>query len=143
RTVDFKNTLVVMTSNIGSQQILTMAEQGAEDWEIDAAVRDIIRRGPGADIAGKGLKPDLESGELNANFNIGAREPFFRPELLNRIDEVVVFHQLGKETLRGIARIHVQELVDRVAARGITLTIEGSAFDQLIAEGYDPAYGAR
>jgi len=141
--VDFKNTLVVMTSNIGSQQILTMAEQGAEDWEIDAAVRDIIRRGPGADIAGKGLKPDLESGNLNANFNIGTREPFFRPELLNRIDEIVVFHQLGKETLRGIARIHVQELEARVAARGITLTLENSAFDQLIAEGYDPAYGAR
>lgn len=143
RTVDFKNTLVVMTSNIGSQQILSMAEEGAEDWEIDAAVRDIIRRGPGADIAGKGLKPDLDSGELNANFNIGAREPFFRPELLNRIDEVVVFHQLGKETLRGIAEIHMRGLVERVAARGITLNIEDEALDQLIAEGYDPAYGAR
>ncbi len=143
RTVDFKNTLVVMTSNIGSQQILEMTEQGAEDWEIDAAVRDIIRRGPGADIAGKGLKPDLESGDLNANFNVGVREPFFRPELLNRIDEVVVFHQLGKDTLRGIARIHVAELVRRVGERGIVLRIEDSAFDQLIAEGYDPAYGAR
>ncbi len=143
RTVDFKNTLVVMTSNIGSQQILSMTEQGAEDWEIDAAVRDIIRRGPGADIAGKGMKPNLESGELNANFNVGVREPFFRPELLNRIDEVVVFHQLGKDTLSGIAKIHVAELVRRVGERGILLKIEDSAFEQLIAEGYDPAYGAR
>ncbi|MCR9077013.1 MAG: AAA family ATPase, partial [bacterium] len=103
RTVDFKNTIVVMTSNIGSQKILEMAERGSEDWEIEAAVRDLIRRGPGADFDAQGLKPDLESGKLNANLNVGMREQFFRPELLNRIDEVVVFHQLKKEVLDGIA----------------------------------------
>ncbi|MFG0314745.1 MAG: AAA family ATPase, partial [Phycisphaerales bacterium] len=59
RTVDFKNTIVVMTSNIGSQKILEMAERGSEDWEIEAAVRDLIRRGPGADFDAQGLKPDL------------------------------------------------------------------------------------
>ncbi len=143
RTVDFKNTIVVMTSNIGSQQILTMAEKGAEDWEIEAAVRDLIRRGPGADLDAKGLTPDMESGRLNANLNIGMREQFFRPELLNRIDETVVFHQLKKETLVGIAEILLQHLEQRLADRDMSLTITDAAKEQLIAEGYDPAYGAR
>ena len=143
RTVDFKNTIVVMTSNIGSHKILQMAEHGSEDWEIEAAVRDLIRRGPGADLDAKGLKPDLETGELNANLNVGMREQFFRPELLNRIDETVVFHQLGKETLNGIAGIMLESLIKRVGSRGIALEVTPGALDQLIAEGYDPAYGAR
>lgn len=143
RTVDFKNTIVVMTSNIGSQKILQMAEHGAEDWEIEAAVRDLIRRGPGADLDAKGLKPDIETGSLNANLNVGLRDQFFRPELLNRIDEVVVFHQLGKETLVGIANILLSSLQNRLLDRGIVLEISDSAKEQLIAEGYDPAYGAR
>ncbi len=143
RTVDFKNTIVVMTSNIGSQKILNMAEQGADDWEIEAAVRDLIRRGPGADLDAKGLKPDIESGEMSARLNVGMREPFFRPELLNRIDEVVVFHQLGKGTLRGIAEILLGGLKKRLASRGITLELSDAAFEQLTTEGYDPAYGAR
>jgi ATP-dependent Clp protease ATP-binding subunit ClpB len=143
RTVDFKNTIVVMTSNIGSQKILNMAEQGAEDWEIEAAVRDLIRRGPGADLDAKGLTPDMESGRLNANLNVGVREQFFRPELLNRIDETVVFHQLGKETLGGIAEIQLAGLKKRLAARGITLELTDAAIERLTTEGYDPAYGAR
>jgi len=143
RTVDFKNTIVVMTSNIGSQKILDMAEHNAEDWEIEAAVRDLIRRGPGADLDAQGLKPDIESGRMNANLNVGMREQFFRPELLNRIDETVVFHQLKKETLRSIARIMLTSLESRLAERGISLTLTDAAFDRLIAEGYDPAYGAR
>ncbi len=143
RTVDFKNTLVVMTSNIGSQKILSMAEKGAEDWEIEAAVRDLIRRGPGADLDASGLKPDLESGEMNANLNVGMREPFFRPELLNRIDETVVFHQLGKSLLDTIARIQLKGLTARLAERGMTLELTDAALAQLTQEGYDPAYGAR
>ncbi|MBL4808856.1 MAG: AAA family ATPase [Phycisphaerales bacterium] len=143
RTVDFKNTLVVMTSNIGSQKILEMAERGAEDWEIEAAVRDLIRRGPGADLDASGLKPDMESGRMNANLNVGVREQFFRPELLNRIDETVVFHQLGKDTLRGIARILLGGLETRLGDRGMGLELTDGAFERLIAEGFDPAYGAR
>lgn len=143
RTVDFKNTLVVMTSNIGSQKILSMAEHGAEDWEIEAAVRDLIRRGPGADLDASGLTPDMETGRMNANLDVGMREQFFRPELLNRIDETVVFHQLGKETLRGIARIQLAGLEKRLADRGMNLELTDGAFERLIAEGYDPAYGAR
>ena len=143
RTVDFKNTIVVMTSNIGSQKILTMAEHGAEDWEIEAAVRDLIRRGPGADLDAQGLKADMESGRMNANLNVGMRDQFFRPELLNRIDETVVFHQLRKDTLVGIASILLATLVQRLADRDIVLEFTDAAKDQLIAEGYDPAYGAR
>lgn len=143
RTVDFKNTIVVMTSNIGSQKILEMAERGSEDWEIEAAVRDLIRRGPGADFDAQGLKPDLESGKLNANLNVGMREQFFRPELLNRIDEVVVFHQLKKEVLDGIAEIMLQGLRQRLGERDIELEMTDAAKAQLISEGYDPAYGAR
>ena len=143
RTVDFKNTIVVMTSNIGSQKILEMAERGSEDWEIEAAVRDLIRRGPGADFDAQGLKPDLESGKLNANLNVGMREQFFRPELLNRIDEVVVFHQLKKEVLDGIAEIMLQGLRQRLGERDIELVMTDAAKAQLISEGYDPAYGAR
>lgn len=143
RTVDFKNTIVVMTSNIGSQKILDMAEHNAEDWEIEAAVRDLIRRGPGADLDAQGMTPNLETGKMNANLNVGMREQFFRPELLNRIDETVVFHQLNKETLKSIARIMLASLESRLGERGISLTLTDAAFDRLIAEGYDPAYGAR
>ena len=143
RTVDFKNTIVVMASNIGSQKILQMAEQGAEDWEIEAAVRDLIRRGPGADFDAQGLKPDLESGKINANLNVGMREQFFRPELLNRIDEVVVFHQLKKEILVGIAEILLEGLRVRLGERDIELALTDAAKEQLINEGFDPAYGAR
>ncbi len=143
RTVDFKNTIVVMTSNIGSQKILQMAEHGAEDWEIEAAVRDLIRRGPGADLDAQGMKPDFETGKMNVNLDVGMREQFFRPELLNRIDETVVFHQLGKETLIGIADILLGSLRDRLSDRGIEVEFTQAAHEQLIAEGYDPAYGAR
>ncbi len=143
RTVDFKNTIVVMTSNIGSQKILHMAEHGSEDWEIEAAVRDLIRRGPGADLDAKGMKPNLETGEMNMNLDVGMREQFFRPELLNRIDETVVFHQLGKDTLVGIAEIMLGSLVKRLNDRGIGIEFTDAAREQLIAEGYDPAYGAR
>ncbi len=143
RTVDFKNTIVVMTSNIGSQKILQMAEHGAEDWEIEAAVRDLIRRGPGADLDAQGMKPDFETGKMNVNLDVGMREQFFRPELLNRIDETVVFHQLGKETLIGIADILLSSLIGRLADRGIELSFTDAAKEQLIAEGFDPAYGAR
>ncbi|MEO1008621.1 MAG: AAA family ATPase [Planctomycetota bacterium] len=143
RTVDFRNTLVVMTSNLGSQKIQQMTEDGAEDWEIEAAVRDLIRHGPGVDVAGKGLKPDGESGELKARFDLDMRGPFFRPELLNRIDEVAVFHQLKKDQLGAIAEIQLQRLRGRLADRGMTLELTPAAAAQLAAEGWDPAYGAR
>ncbi|MGD1916136.1 MAG: ATP-dependent Clp protease ATP-binding subunit [Phycisphaerales bacterium] len=143
RTVDFRNTIVVMTSNLGSQKIQQMTEQGAEDWEIEAAVRDLIRHGPGVDVAGKGLTPDLERGELNARLNLDMRGAFFRPELLNRIDEIAVFHQLKKDQLGAIASIQLERLRQRLADRDMALELTGEAQAQLAAEGWDPAYGAR
>ncbi|MFT5422783.1 MAG: ATP-dependent Clp protease ATP-binding subunit ClpB [Phycisphaerales bacterium] len=145
RTVDFRNTVVIMTSNLGSQRIMDMTESGAEDWEIEAAVRDLIRRGPGADIDATGLSAEeaARKGQMNASMNIGVREQFFRPELLNRIDEVVVFHQLKKQQLAGIVKIQTRRLIDRLAARGITLEISDEAMVAIADEGWDPAYGAR
>ncbi|MBM4108912.1 MAG: AAA family ATPase [Phycisphaerae bacterium] len=143
RTVDFKNALVVMTSNLGSQRIQEMAESGAEDWEIEAAVRDFIRRGPGADIEGKGLRPDLERGELSARLRMDVHAAFFRPELVNRIDEIVVFHQLKKEDLASIVEIQLAGLRKRLAEREMALEITDAAKAQLATEGWDPAFGAR
>jgi ATP-dependent Clp protease ATP-binding subunit ClpB len=112
RTVDFKNTIVVMTSNIGSVAIQELTSKGAEDFEIEAQVR----------------------GEL---------KKFFRPELLNRIDEVVVFHQLTKPQLRGIVDIQLRDLTKRLADRDIKLDVSDKAKDLLAEEGYDPTFGAR
>ena len=142
RTVDFTNTIVVMTSNLGSEAIQRMTEDGAEDWEIEAAVRDLIRRGAGADVTGKPTI-DPETGEVRATMDIGTRAPFFRPELLNRIDEIVVFHQLKKEQLGEIVEILVRRLRERLREREIELELTDAAKALLGEEGYDPAYGAR
>jgi len=143
RTVDFRNSIVVMTSNLGSQKIQDMTEAGAEDWEIEAAVRDLIRHGPGVDLAGKGLTPDVESGELRGRLDVDMRGPFFRPELLNRIDEIVVFHQLRKENLAFIVDIQLERLRDRLREREMTIELTDAAKLRLAEEGWDPAYGAR
>ncbi|MCB9846135.1 MAG: AAA family ATPase [Phycisphaeraceae bacterium] len=143
RTVDFRNTIVVMTSNLGSQKIQQMTEAGAEDWEIEAAVRDLIRHGPGVDVEGKGLTPDIDKGELNARLRFDMQGPFFRPELLNRIDEIVVFHQLKREHLGQIIEIQLNRLRQRLAERDIRLELTPAAKDLIAQEGWDPAYGAR
>jgi ATP-dependent Clp protease ATP-binding subunit ClpB len=140
RTVDFRNTIVVMTSNIGSQTIQAMTERGAEDWEIEAAVRDLIRRGPGADIAGR-QGGDQEG--FRATLDVGLRQGFMRPELLNRIDEIVVYHRLGKEALGSIVQIQLARLRARLADKEMTLELSEAAVAQLAAEGWDPAFGAR
>jgi len=143
RTVDFRNTIIVMTSNLGSQKIQEMTEAGAEDWEIEAAVRDLIRHGPGVDLAGKGLTPDIESGEMRGRLDVDLRGPFFRPELLNRIDEIVVFHQLRKENLASIVDIQLERLRDRLREREMSIELTEAAKLRLAEEGWDPAYGAR
>ena len=142
RTIDFKNTIVVMTSNLGSERIQQMTQEGAEDWEVEAAVRDLIRRGAGADVSGKPTI-DPETGEVRATMDIGTRGAFFRPELLNRIDEVVVFHQLKREQLGAIVEILTERLRDRLREREIGFELTEAAKTLLADEGYDPAYGAR
>jgi ATP-dependent Clp protease ATP-binding subunit ClpB len=145
RTVDFRNTIVVMTSNLGSQRIQEMTDHGAEDWEIEAAVRDLIRRGPGADFDATGMSPEeaMEKGRMQGQLNVGMREQFFRPELLNRIDEIVVFHQLRREVMGRILDIQLGFLHKRLAERDIALELTEAARDELASEGWDPAFGAR
>ena len=112
RTVDFSNVIVVMTSNIGSHEILTMTEEGALDIEIEAHVKTLLKK-------------------------------HMRPELINRIDDTVIFHQLGKDDLAGIVGIQMANLRRRVADRDITIELSTDAMNALASEGYDPQFGAR
>ncbi len=111
RTVDFRNTVVVMTSNLGSQLIQELA--GEENYErMKAAVMDVV-----ADN--------------------------FRPEFINRIDEVVVFHPLGRQQIRAITGIQITYLRRRLADRDMELQVSERALDRLGEAGFDPVYGAR
>ena len=111
RTVDFRNTVVVMTSNLGSQRIQELA--GEDNYaEMKAAVMEIVGRQ-------------------------------FRPEFVNRIDDVVVFHPLDASHLRRIVDIQLKYLQQRLAERDMALTLDDAAREQLAQAGYDPVYGAR
>jgi len=112
RTVDFKNTVVIMTSNIASQQIQELTEEAGADWEIEAHVKEALKQ-------------------------------HFKPEFLNRIDEVIVFHMLSKQDLRKIVNIQLNYLRARMNARKIGIEFTDSARKQIMDEGYDPAFGAR
>ncbi len=112
RTVDFKNTVLIMTSNIGSQHILEAQQAGAS---YDTMKNQV-------------------TGELRAHF---------RPEFLNRVDEIVVFHALGNEHLAKIVEIQLERLRARLTERRITLTVTPEALQNLGRRGYDPVYGAR
>ncbi len=112
RTVDFKNTIIVMTSNIGSHNLQRLADSGAQDWEIEAAVQEDLKQA-------------------------------MRPELLNRIDETIVFHQLTKEELSEIVQLQVQGLIERLQERDVILSITELASHAIAQLGYDPSYGAR
>ncbi len=114
RTVDFKNTVVIMTSNVGSQLIL--AYRGGND-----------------PAAYERMKRDV----------LEALRQQFRPEFLNRVDEIVVFHSLSREDLKAIVDIQLGRLRARLAERRITLDLTDRARDYLAAAGYDPSYGAR
>jgi len=109
RTVDFRNTVIIMTSNLGSQHILDVA--GEED-EVERRVRAVLREE-------------------------------FRPEFLNRIDEVVIFHALQQQHLNRIIDIQMSHLRHLLADRKIALTLTDGAKELLLAQGYEPAFGAR
>ncbi len=116
RVVDFKNTLIIMTSNLGSQYLSEQAddpEGGAADVE---AVRPMVM--------------DTVRGH-------------FRPEFLNRIDEIILFRRLGRAQMGGIVRIQLQRLETLMADRRLTLSLDDAAAAWLADRGYDPAYGAR
>ena len=111
-TVDFTNTMIVMTSNVGSQLIQRITEEGGDNGEIDAGVMQAL----------KGR---------------------FAPELLNRIDEKIVFHPLTRDEIRKIVTIQVEMLRGRLADQDWSLKVDDSALDAIADEGYDPVYGAR
>ncbi len=110
RTVDFRNAVVILTSNIGSHRIRELAGQGEN--RIREGVMEELRRA-------------------------------FRPEFLNRLDEIILFHALGKEHLARIVDLMAREVNERIAGRGIALSITDAARARLAEAGYDPAFGAR
>jgi ATP-dependent Clp protease ATP-binding subunit ClpB len=112
RTVDFKNTVIVMTSNLGSHKIQQMADEGSDQALIKIAVM--------AEVKGH-----------------------FRPEFVNRIDEIVVFQPLGETQIAEIARIQLKALEARLAKMEIRLALEDAALKVVAAAGFDPVYGAR
>jgi ATP-dependent Clp protease ATP-binding subunit ClpB len=114
RTVDFKNTIVIMTSNIGSHRILQY--KGSFMGEVYERMKDAV----------------LD--ELRSHF---------RPEFLNRVDEIIVFHALSEEHLKDIVDIQLQRLRGRLTDRHIDLELTDAAKTHLVQVGYDPAYGAR
>ncbi len=111
RTVDFRNTVIVMTSNLGSDLIQNFNREDQYE-EMKNAVMDVV----------------------------GAH---FRPEFINRIDEVVVFHPLGQEQVRGIAKIQLALLEQRLQDRDLGFSVSDDALDRLLEAGFDPVYGAR
>jgi len=111
RTVDFRNTVIIMTYNLGSHQIQALSIQG--DYEgMKQAVMDIVGQ-------------------------------HFRPEFINRVDETVVFHPLGREQIRSIANIQIDQLRRRLQEKDIALDVSDAALDKLGEAGFDPVYGAR
>jgi ATP-dependent Clp protease ATP-binding subunit ClpC len=122
RTVDFKNTLLIMTSNIGSK---------------------VIEKGGG------GLGFEFSENQAESQYNRirslvnEELKQYFRPEFLNRLDEIIVFRQLNKDEVKEIADIMLKEVFGRLKEQGITLEVTERFKDRLVSEGYNPAYGAR
>lgn len=112
RVVDFKNTVLIMTSNLGSREIQSAAENPLADRDIKNDVLQVLR-------------------------------DHFKPEFLNRIDDIVVFKQLGKDQIAAIIDIQLERLRKSLEERGITIELDESARELIVAEGYDPIYGAR
>ncbi|RVD45559.1 ATP-dependent chaperone ClpB [Mesorhizobium sp. M4B.F.Ca.ET.215.01.1.1] len=111
RTVDFRNTLIIMTSNLGAEYLVGLGE----DQDVDA-VRDEV---------------------------MSVVRTSFRPEFLNRVDEVILFHRLRRQDMDRIVEIQLKRLENLLADRKITLSLDHDAIEWLAAKGYDPAYGAR
>ena len=111
RTVDFKNTIIIMTSNLGSD-ILTNATGGDDARKIKAQIMDIVKAS-------------------------------FRPEFINRIDEIIFFHKLDKSNIKEIAKIMISNIEKRLSEHNITLNVTDQAFVWIVNNGYDPVYGAR
>jgi len=112
RTVDFKNTVIVMTSNLGSQKIMQLTDEGADHEVVKIAVLAEVKSS-------------------------------FRPEFVNRIDEIVVFHPLDEKNIAAIAKIQLKGLEARLAKLDMKVQISDAALAEIAAAGFDPVYGAR
>ena len=113
RTVDFKNTIIIMTSNLGSAHLLEGIDANGDiNPECEAAVMDELRG-------------------------------HFRPEFLNRLDEIVMFKPLSKSDIRGIIDLLVKDINRRIEDKEISLTVTDKALDYIVEKAYDPVYGAR
>jgi ATP-dependent Clp protease ATP-binding subunit ClpB len=112
RTVDFKNTVIVMTSNLGSHKIQQMTDAGLDYAVVKIAVMDEVKT-------------------------------HFRPEFVNRIDEIVVFRPLGEAQIAAIAKIQMKALEARLAKLEIKLSVSDAALKVVASAGFDPVYGAR
>jgi len=123
RTVDFKNTLLIMTSNIGSKVI----EKGGG--------------GLGFEFSGDSVE-DSQYNRIKSLVNEELKQ-YFRPEFLNRLDEIIVFRQLTKNEVKEIAEIMLQEVFARLEEKGIKLSVTDAFKERLVEEGYNPSYGAR
>jgi ATP-dependent Clp protease ATP-binding subunit ClpC len=122
RTIDFKNTLLIMTSNVGSK---------------------VIEKGVGG--LGFELAEDQDNSQYNRIKSLVNEElkQYFRPEFLNRLDEIIVFRQLTKDEVAEIAEIMLKEVFERISLKGIQLEVTDRFKTRLVDEGYNPAYGAR
>src|SRR5690606_8952169 len=114
RTVDFRNTVIVMTSNLGSQMIQEF--DGGDAAEAYTRMKAAV---------------------------MGVVQAHFRPEFINRLDDIVVFHPLDKAQIKSIARIQMAGLENRLAERGLRIEVSDAAFELLGNVGFDPVYGAR
>ena len=112
RVVDFKNTVLIMTSNLGSRDIQAAAENPLADHDVRANVLQVLR-------------------------------DHFKPEFLNRIDDIVVFTQLTRDEIATIIDVQLEKLRTNLSERNIALVLEESARDLVVSSGYDPVYGAR
>jgi ATP-dependent Clp protease ATP-binding subunit ClpC len=123
RTVDFKNTLIIMTSNIGSKVI----EKGGG--------------GLGFEFSGEAAE-ETQYNRIRSLVNEELKQ-YFRPEFLNRLDEIIVFRQLTRDEVKEIAEIMLKEVFSRMAEKGIHLSVTDAFKERLVEEGYNPSYGAR
>lgn len=119
RTVDFRNTVIIMTSNLGSEHMSSNAPLGFASGDAEATQRDIKQK------------------------VMGRLREFMRPEFLNRIDDTLLFNPLTRDQLREIVSMQLQDSEERLAAQDITLEVDEAAQDWIAEAGYEPAYGAR
>jgi ATP-dependent Clp protease ATP-binding subunit ClpA len=134
--VNFRNTVIIMTSNIGSQHIEKMEKLGFSSPVI-------------SDVNGSNGASNSSSNRDRENYNqakdkvMSSLKDHFRPEFLNRLDDIIIFDILSPEAIREIVTIQVAEVIKRLAEKNIDLVLEASAYEYLARDGYNPQYGAR